>query len=224
MNPPNSPLAHLGCAAGLLIAALCGSLANTAPELQNWLMMHYYVCPLAFLTLLATVYLLEYALTTAAMLTLLGAADICCGLALAGLVPPGEAEILWQLAAGPISYFCAAALVLHRWPEQLYRWQLSCVFIAAAMAGAGMVCGLTGAHPITTLGALLITLVVTTFELITLFSREYHELTGETRTRATAVAMVLLQGMPVCKILQNLLRGSYNGLWGILRMAYQFFR
>lgn len=224
MNPPYSPLAHLGCAFCIIIAAIGGTIATASPDFHSWLMGHYYVCLLAFPALLAAAYLLEHALTTAAMLTLLAAADICAGLAVAGLLPPEAAEMLWQLSAGPICYFCAAALVLHRWPGQLYRWQLSCIFIAAALAGAGMVCWLTDAFPVATLGALLITLVVATFELITLFSREYYELTGETRTRSTAVAMVLLQAMPVCKISWNILRGSYYGLWGILRVAYQFFR
>ena len=223
MNPPSSPLAHFGCAACVLLAACSGTLAIHQPELQLWLQLHWYSALLGFLAFLALAYLLEHALTTSAMLALLAAAAICAGFTLAASPLVGTGMI-WQLCAGPLGYFATAALVLRCWPDQLYRWQLGCAFAAGGLAAAGIICGLTTAHPITTLCALLSTGAIAAFELIVFFGREYHEITSASRARSTVVAMVLLQAMPVCRIIWLLLRGSYYGIGGVLRFAYQWFR
>lgn len=218
MNPPHSALVHLGCAACVLTAAICGVLASGFPELQNWLQQHPYAAPLLYLILLAAAYLLEHALTTAAILTLLASAALCAGFSMA---ITGNPATVWQLTAGPLCYFAAAALVLHRWAEKLYRWQQGTIFTIAGLAGTGATCILTGAHPILTLCALFITANVATFVLIAFFSREYFEITSDSRTRSTVTAMVLLTAMPTCRIIWHLLRGSYYGLGGLLRFVFQ---
>ena len=221
MNPPLASLTHLGCAACVLTAATAGSLATTSPDLPAWLLLHPCTAPVLVLILLAAAYLLEHALTTTAMLGLLVSAAICAGFTLA---PLGSPAAVWQLTAGPLCYFAAAALVLHRWQEQLYRWQLGTIFTVAGLAGAGITSALTGAHPLIALCALLTTSCLATFTLIAFFSREYFEITSGSRFRSTVVAMVLLTAMPICRVIWCLLRGSYYGLGGILRFAYHWFR
>ena len=83
--------------------------------------------------LLTAAYLLEHALTTSAILLLLTAAAASAGLCLGGF-SPAVTVLVWQITAGPLCYFTAAALVLQLWPEQLYRWQLCTIF---SLAGIG---------------------------------------------------------------------------------------
>lgn len=45
MNTPNTPLAHLGCAACVLIAATSGTIASAQPAFQEWLCRPPSSCP-----------------------------------------------------------------------------------------------------------------------------------------------------------------------------------
>lgn len=217
LNSPHARLAHLGCAGLILLAALSGSLSLLSHDFHFWLMAHYYTMPLLVLGLLAAVYLLENALTTAAMLTLLMSATICAGPALAGFIPPGKsAALLWQLLAGPMGYFATVAVAQHFWAGRLYRWQLCCIFTAGSLLLPWLLCLLTGAHPITTLCALGVGLITATVELCVFFGRDYFEITSDSRARSTVICMVMLIVVPVYKVLWNALLGCYRGgaaLW-----------
>lgn len=217
LNAPHARLAHLGCAGLILLAALSGSLSLLSHDFHFWLIEHYYTMPLLVLGLLATAYLLENALTTAAMLTLLVAAAICAGPALAGFMPPGKsAALLWQLLAGPAGYFATVAVTQHFWAGRLYRWQLGCIFTAGALLLPWLICPLTGAHPATTLSAIGIGLITATVELCVFFGRDYFEITSTSRTRSTVICMVMLIVVPVYRVLWISLCGCYRGgaaLW-----------
>lgn len=223
MNSPHTPLAHLGCAASVLLTAASGCIAAQMPELQEWMLQYYLIMPLVFLLLVTTAYLLEHALTSGAILLLLAAAAISAGLCLGGFSLVGAA-LVWQVTAGPLCYFTAAALVLHCWPERLYQWQLCCLFTLAGGAGAALTCWLTSAAPVATLCALFLTCTLATFELIVLFGREYHEITSPSRTRSTVLAMLMLLAMPVYKILWHSATATRYSIGGLLRFIYQWFR
>lgn len=217
LNAPHARLAHLGCAVLILLAALSGSLSLLSHDFHFWLIEHYYTMPLLVLGLLATAYLLENALTTAAMLTLLVAGAICAGPALAGFIPPGKsAALLWQLLTGPAGYFATVAVTQHFWAGRLYRWQLCCIFTAGALLLPWLICPLTGAHPVTTLSAIGIGLITATVELCVFFGRDYFEITSTSRTRSTVICMVMLIVVPVYRVLWISLFGCYRGgaaLW-----------
>ena len=217
LNAPHAKLAHLGCAGLILLAGLSGTMSLLHPDFHLWLLAHHYTMPLLVLGLLAAAYLLEHALTTAAMLALLVAAALCTGAALAGFMPPGKsAALLWQLLAGPAGYFATVAVTQHFWAGRLYRWQLCCIFTAGALLLPWLLCLLTGAHPITTLCALGIGLITATVELCVFFGRDYFEITSDSRARSTVICMVMLIVVPVYKVLWNALLGCYRGgaaLW-----------
>ncbi len=223
MNEPHSALAHLGCAICVLIAALSGSVATHFPGFQQWMLEHYFIMPLVFLALLTAAWLLEHALTTGAILLLLGASAICGGLVLGGFSLVG-ASLVWQMTAGPLCYFAAAALVLHRWSGKLYRWQLCCIFTLAGILGAALVSGLTAESPVSTICALLLTCTVATFELIVFFSKGYFEITSESRTRSTVLAILMLQALPVYKTLWYFFITSRHGVYGAGRFIFNWFR
>ncbi len=223
MNSPHTPLAHLGCAACVLLAAISGTVAASLPDFQAWMLHVPIVMPLLFLALLTAAYLLEHALTTSAILLLLTSAAICGGCCLGGFSLVG-AGLVWQITAGPLCYFATAALVLHRWPEKLYRWQLCCIFTLAGVLGSLLVSGLCGYSPIIGLCAVLFTCMVSTFELIVLFGKDYFEITSASRTRSTALAMLMLQAMPVYKIIWNFFIASRYSIGGIGRFIWHWFR
>lgn len=217
LNAPHATLAHLGCAGLILLAAMGGNLSLLSHDFHLWLMAHYYTMPLLVLGLLAAAYLLENALTTAAMLTLLVSASICAGFALVGFIPQGKsAALLWQLLAGPAGYFTTVAAAQHFWAGRLYRWQLCCIFTAGALLLPWLICPLTGAHPVTTLCATGIGLVTATVELCIFFGRDYFEITSTSRARSTVICMVMLIVVPVYRVLWISLCGCYRGgaaLW-----------
>ena len=64
MNSPDSPLVHLGCAAGVALAGVSAGAAG-ASGIADWLLVHWYAAPLGMLAALAAAYLLEHALTDA---------------------------------------------------------------------------------------------------------------------------------------------------------------
>lgn len=217
LNAPHAKLAHLGCAGLILLAGLSGTMSLLHPDFHLWLLEHHYTMPLLVLGLLAASYLLEHALTTAAMLALLVAAALCTGPSLAGFMPPGKsAALLWQLLAGPAGYFATVAVTQHFWAGRLYRWQLCCIFTAGALLLPWLLCLLTGPHPITTLSAIGIGLITATVELCVFFGRDYFEITSTSRARSTVICMVMLIVVPVYKVLWNALHGCYRGgaaLW-----------
>lgn len=212
LNEPHARLAHLGCAGWVCLAAVSGHISLVSHDFHLWLLAHYYLMPLLVLGLLAAAYLLEHALTTTAMLTLLLAAAICAGAALAGFILPGRsATLIWQLLAGPAGYFATVALALHFWSGRLYCWQLRCIFTAGALLLPWLVCLLTAAHPIATLSALGVGLITATVELCVFFGRDYFEITSTSRTRSTVICMVLLIVVPIYKVLWGSLCGCYRG-------------
>lgn len=234
MNKPCTALAHMGCAGlGILVALSC-QLALASENFHGWLLAHPFSMPLLCLGLLTAAYLLEHALSTAAMLALLLISAICAGLAVGSCIvcdhmplPPMRggiifssegAGIIWQLLSGPIGYFATAALTLHCWGSRLYHWQLCCIFTAGALLLPFLVCPLTGAHPITTLCALGLGLTTATLELCVLFSRDYFEITSESRTRSTVIGMVQLITVPVYQGLKHALTGCYHGGTLLLRL------
>lgn len=223
MNTPNTPLAHLGCAACVLIAATSGTIASAQPAFQEWVLQAPIVMPLLFLALLTAAYLLEHALTTSAILLLLISAAVCGGCTLGGYSLTG-AGLVWQILAGPLCYFATAALVLHCWPETLYRWQLCCIFTLAGVLCALLSSWLAGHSPISGLCAVLFTCTVATFELIVLFGKDYFAITSNSRVRSTVLAMLMLQAMPVYKIIWNLLIASRYSISGIGRFIWHWFR
>ncbi len=223
MNHPHTPLAHLGCAICVLLVAISGTITAQFPELQAWVMQYYLIMPLVFLALLTAAYLLEHALTTSAILLLLTAAAASAGLCLGGF-SPAVTVLVWQITAGPLCYFTAAALVLQLWPEQLYRWQLCTIFSLAGMSGAALTCWGTECNPVSTICVLLFTSAVITFELIVLFGKDYDEITSNSRTRSTVLAMLMLQAMPVYKILWHSMVTCRYGIGGLLRFIYHWFR
>ena len=196
---PYSSLAHLGCAALVLLLAFCSSLGLVSAEFHTWLMIHPYTMPLGFLAALVAAYLLEYTLTTAAMLTLLVISFACGGLALCSFNLEAEHALPWLLAAGPLGYFLTAALTLHLQQESLYRWQMCCIFIAGAAllpVLAGLLMG--ESFPMILL-SINMGLVTAAYELYIFFGRKYSEITSDTRLRSTAIAMVMLTTVPICK-------------------------
>ena len=223
MNSPNTPLAHLGCAACVLLVAISGTISAVLPDFQSWMLNAPIVMPLLFLALLTAAYLLEHALSTSTILLLLISAAVCGGCCLGGfsLIGPG---LVWQITAGPLCYFATAALVLHCWPETLYRWQLCCIFTLAGVLGALLVSWLCGDSPISALCAVLFTCTVATFELIVLFGKDYFEITSVSRARSTVLAMLMLQAMPVYKIIWHLFIASRYSIGGIGRFIWNWFR
>lgn len=227
MNKPYSALAHLGCAGLGILAAMSCQLALAAGDFHEWLLIHPFTMPLLCLAALTAAYLLEHALSTTAMLALLLLSAICAGLAVSGgivcdhmvlhpmrgtlISSNAGAAIVWQLLSGPIGYFATAALVLHCWSSRLYHWQLCCIFTAGALLLPFLVCPLSGASPITTLCALGLGLITATMELCVLFSRDYFEITSESRTRSTVIGMVQLITLPLYRGLMHVLTGCYYG-------------
>ena len=221
MNTPNSSLVHLGCAAGVALAGISASLAGVSPDMAGWLFVHWYVAPLGMLAALAAAYLLEYALTTSAMLALLAVGMACCGLFMVLVNPLAPA---WVLLAGPFGYFVTAAVVLHFWESRLYRWQLGCLFTLGACACTGLASWAYGVEPPVVIAGLLLVSLTAVYQLILFFSREYFEITSESRARSTVIAMVLLLAKPVYFTLRSICQGSYYGLSGILRFIYHWTR
>lgn len=221
MNPPNSPLVHLGCAAGVALAGVSSFLAGASVDMAAWLFVHWYIAPLGMLAALAAAYLLEHALTTSAMLLLLAIGMVCCGLSMVVLNPLAPA---WVLLAGSFGYFVTAAVVLQCWESQLYRWQLGGLFTLGACIACALVCWVSGSEPPVVLVSLLLICFTVVYQLILFFGREYFEITSESRVRSTVVAMVLLLAKPVYFTLRSICRGSYYGLGGILRFVYHWMR
>ncbi|MBO5684469.1 MAG: hypothetical protein J6R92_05925 [Akkermansia sp.] len=221
MNSPNSPLVHLGCAAGVAVAGVSACLAGASVDMAEWLLEHWYIAPLGMLVALAAAYLLEYALTTSAMLALLAIGMVCCGLSMVVVKPLAPA---WVLLAGPFGYFITAALVLYFWESRLYRWQLGSLFTLGACVWAGMASGLYGSEPPVALVGMLLVGLTAVYQLILFFGREYFEITSETCVRSTVVAMVLLLAKPVYFTLRSICLGSYYGLSCILRFVYHWIR
>ena len=221
MNTPNSSLVHLGCAAGVALAGISASLAGVSPDMAGWLFVHWYVAPLGMLAALAAAYLLEYALTTSAMLALLAVGMACCGLFMVLVNPLAPA---WVFLAGPFGYFVTAAVVLHFWESRLYRWQLGCLFTLGACVCAGLACWVYGVEPPVAIAGLLLVSLTAVYQLILFFSREYFEITSESRARSTVIAVVLLLAKPVYFTLRSICQGSYYGLSGILRFIYHWTR
>ena len=223
MNSPNTPLAHLGCAACVLIAATSGTITATLPAFQEWIQQAPIVMPLLFLALLTAAYLQEHALNTSAILLLLISAAACGGCTLGGYSLNGVG-LVWQILAGPLCYFATAALVLHCWPKTLDRWQLCCIFPRAGVLGALLSSWFCGQYPVSGFCAVLFTSVVATFELIVLFGKDYFEITSASRVRSTVLAMLMLQAMPVYKIIWNILIASRYSIGGIGRFIWHWFR
>ena len=221
MNTPNSSLVHLGCAAGVALAGISASLAGVSPDMAGWLFVHWYVAPLGMLAALAAAYLLEYALTTSAMLALLAVGMACCGLFMVLVNPLAPA---WVLLAGPFGYFVTAAVVLHFWESRLYRWQLGCLFTLGACACTGLASWAYGVEPPVVIVGLLLVSLTAVYQLILFYGREYFEITSESRARSTVIAMVLLLAKPVYFTLRSICQGSYYGLSGILRFIYHWTR
>ena len=198
-NAPYSALAHLGCAALVILLATSSSLGLLSHDFHLWLISHPYTMPLGFLGALVAAYLLEYSLTTPAMIALLVTSEICGGLSLCSINPEADYSLPWILAAGPLGYFLTAAITLHLQKETLYRWQLSCIFIA----GAALMPVLTGlllgeCFPTIFLG-INVAILIAAYELYIFFGRDYHEITSDSRLRSTAIAMVMFTTVPVCK-------------------------
>jgi hypothetical protein len=221
MNSPNSPLVHLGCAAGVAVAGVSACLAGASVDMAEWLLVHWYIAPVGMLVALAAAYLLEYALTTFAMLALLAIGMVCCGLSMAVLKPLAPA---WVLLSGPLGYFFTAAVVLYYWEFALYRWQLGGLFILGACGCAGLACWAYGANPPVVIAGLLLVTLTAVYQLILFFGREYFEITSESRARSTVIAMVLLLAKPVYFTLRSICLGSYYGLSGILRFVCHWIR
>lgn len=154
---------------------------------------------------------------------LLISAAACGGCTLGGYSLNG-AGLVWQILAGPLCYFATAALVLHCWPETLYRWQLCCIFTLAGVLGALLSSWFCGQYPVSGFCAILLTCVVATFELIVLFGKDYFEITSASRVRSTVLAMLMLQAMPVYKIIWNILIASRYSIGGIGRFIWHWFR
>lgn len=209
---PYAKLAHLGCAGLILLAALSGSIALHMADFHLWLQEHPCTMPLLVLGSLAAAYLLEHALTTAAMLALLLISAVFAGPALASFVPPEtNASLLWQLLAGPWGYFATVALTLHHWSARLYPWQENLIALAGALLLPGATCLLTGAYPVTTLCALGLGLLTATLELCVFRGRDYFEITSTSRPRSTIICMVMLITVPVYKVLWFSLIGCSRG-------------
>ena len=220
MNSPDSPLVHLGCAAGVALAGVSAGAAG-ASGIADWLLVHWYAAPLGMLAALTAAYLLEHALTTPAMLTLLAVGMVCCGAAMVVVTPLAP---VWVLLAGPFGYFITAAVVLYFWESQLYRWQLGCLFTLGACAGAGLASWVYGSEPPVVLTGLLLVILTAVYQLILFFGREYFEITSETRARSTVVAMVLLLAKPLYFTLRSICQGAWYGAGGILRFVYHWTR
>ena len=221
MNSPNSSLAHAGCAAGVLLAGVSAGFAGIHADMSGWLFTHWYVAPVGMLAALAAAYLLEHALTTAAMLALLVIGMECCGLSMVVVKTLAPA---WVLLAGPFGYFATAAVVLHFWESELYRWQQGSLFTLGACVCAGLACWAYGAEPPVVIAGLLLVGLTAVYQLILFFGREYFEITSETRARSTVAAMALLLAKPVYFTLRSICQGSYYGLSGILRFVYHWIR
>lgn len=198
-NAPYSALAHLGCAGLVLLLAICSSLSLLSHDFHLWLITHPFTMPIGFLAALVAAYLLEHTLTTAAILTLLVASAACGGLVLSSVNLEADHTLSWILAAGPLGYFLTAAITLHLQTESLYRWQLCCIFIAGAVLAPVLLGLLLGEpFPLIFLGINL-GILTSAYELCILFGRSYHEITSDSRLRSTAIAMVMLTTVPVCK-------------------------
>lgn len=215
LNEPHAKLAHLGCAALILLAALVGSLTPSFSEFQLWLQEHPCTMPLLFLGLLAAAYLLEHALTTAAMLALLAGSILCAGFSLGSWLSPA---FTWLLLAGPLGYFLTVPLALHCWAGRLYRWQFCGIFLTGALLLPGLLGFLMQADAVSTICALNTGLITAIIELSVFYGRDYFELTSTSRMRSTVISMVMLLAVPVYKILWLALRGCYYGSSSIFRI------
>ena len=79
------------------------------------------------------------------------------------------------------------------------RWQMCCIFIAGAAllpVLAGLLMG--ESFPMILL-SINMGLVTAAYELYIFFGRKYSEITSDTRLRSTAIAMVMLTTVPICK-------------------------
>lgn len=196
---PYSALAHLGCAGLIILEGISGSFCVLTKSFHTWLLMHPYTLPLVSLAALVSAYLLEYTLSTATMLTLLLVSAICAGFAFCGFNPIPESTLLWILLSGSLGYFLTAALVLHLRQEPLQRWQLCCIFITGAILMPILVGLLLGeSFPCIFMG-INVGLLTAAYELSIFFGKSYYEITSESRMRSTAIAMVMLTTVPVCK-------------------------
>ena len=198
-NPPYSALAHLGCATLVLLLGISSSLGLAFDDFHDWLITHPYTMPLGFLVALVAAYLLEHTLTTAAMLTLLVISFCCGGLALCSFNAEAEHTLPWMLISGSLGYFLTATITLHLPQESLYRWQLCCIFIAGAVLMPVPVGLLLGESFPTIFMSINLGILTAAYELCILFGRSYHEITSASRLRSTAIAMVMLTTVPVCK-------------------------
>ena len=219
LNKPHSRLAHLGCTGLVFLTGLSGSTALLTEKLHSWLLNYCYAMPLFTLTALAAAYLLEHALSTKTMLSLLLASAIGAGLALAGFLPAVPA-LVWQLVAGPMGYFATVALVLHLWPGRLYDWQQTCIFLTGSLLLPGIVCLLSAAHPVTTLCALGAGFTTTAVELCVFHGRDYFEITSTSRQHSTVISMVMLIAVPIYQVIWISLRGSYRAGAGLFRIFF----
>lgn len=218
-NEPYTKLAHLGCAGLILLAVLSGSVTMSIEKSHLWLLEHPYTMPLLVPGTLAAAYLLENALTTAAMLALLLASSLFAGSALAGFIPDDtRISLLWQLMTGPMGYFATVALTRHLWAGRLYQWQETCLFLAGSLLLPGSICMATGALPTTILSALGLGLLTTVMELCVFHGRDYFEITSTSRARSTVVCMVMLITVPVYRVLWIMVLGCTRGSGSLFRI------
>ena len=223
-NAPHPTLAHLGCAALVILLATSSSFGLLSHDFHLWLITHPYTMPLGFLGALAAAYLLEYSLTTPAMLALLITSAVCGGLSLCSINLEADLNLPWILAAGPLGYFLTAAITLHLQNESLYRWQLSSILIA----GAALLPVLTGlvlgeCFPTIFLG-INVGILIAAYELYIFFGRDYHEITSDSRLRSTAIAMVMFTTVPVCKSIWYSFRYGSGLVSAIFRIFRIFLR
>ena len=218
-NAPHPTLAHLGCAALVILLATSNTLGLLSHDFHLWLISHPYTMPLGFLGALAAAYLLEYSLTTPAMLTLLVTSAVCGGLSLSSINPAADLNLPWMLTAGPLGCFLTAAITLHLQNESLYRWQLCCIFIGGAVLVPVLLGLLLGEmFPVIFL-CVNLGILTAACELRILFGRSYHEITSDSRLRSTVIAMVMFISVPVCK---SIWYSFYYGR-GLLTHLFRFF-
>ena len=198
-NRPYSALAHLGCAALMLLLGASSSLGLYSSDFHTWLIAHPYTMLLGFLAALVAAYLLEHTLATTTMLALLVISFTCAGLALCSYNLKAAHALSWILVSGPLGYFTTAAITLHFQQKELYQWQLSCIFIAGAVLMPILMGMLLGEHFATIFFGINMGLITAAYELYILFSRSFYEITSTSRLRSTAIAMVMLTTVPVCK-------------------------
>ncbi len=218
-NPPHSALAHLGCAALVLLLGLSSSLGLISENFHFWMMAHPYTMPLGCLVSLVAAYLLEYSIRTETMLILLVCSAIFGGLSLCSLNFEAEHTLHWILISGLLGYFITAAITLQLQKEALYRWQLCSIFIAGAALMPILAGLLLGESFPTIFMGINLGLLTAAYELYIFFGKSYYEITSESRMRSTAIAMVMLTTVPVCK---SIWYSFYYGR-GLFSTLFRFF-